>query len=128
MNNFLQKTTLAVVVNNNLTSINAAKNYDIPIPAIIPTNMDIVVRPTANSQDKFWVARVLSLRSEQPLAYNLRYFQFNKAKKCWNLMKGSGGYGWVGHSAILAAGIEFNADRSMKASSVAMISKRLASE
>lgn len=43
-------------------------------------------------------------------------------------MKGQGGYGWVPHSAIMAAGIEFNNDKSMKASSTKMISNKLAQD
>jgi hypothetical protein len=119
---------VAITVNNSLTSITAAEHYNIPIPAIIPTNMTIAVKPASNSQDKFWLAQVTGLKSETPLAYSLRYYQFNKAKKCWNLMKGQGGYGWVPHSAIMAAGIEFNNDKSMKASSTKMISNKLAQD
>jgi hypothetical protein len=122
---YLQKTEVAIVVNNNLSSVTAAKGYDIPIPAVIPTNMIIAVRPSANSQDKFWLARVTDLRSEQPLTYNIRYFLFNKNKKAWGLMKGAGAYGWVAHTAIIAAGIEFNNNNSMKASSVKLIAQKI---
>lgn len=126
MNSFLQNTTVHITVNNNQTSINAAeKSYDIPVPAVIPTNMIVAVRPSANSTDQFWLAQVTGLRTEQPLVYNLRYFQYNKSKKGWFIMKGSGAYGWVPHTAIMAAGIEFNNDHSLKVSSVRMLTKKL---
>lgn len=125
VNSFLQNTEISVVINNSLTSVSAAESYDVPIPAVIPENMTVAVQPSSNSEDKFWLAMVTSLRSEHPLVYNLRYYQFNKSKRGWFLMKGSGGYGWVPHTAIIAAGIEFNANKSMKTSSVRMINKKI---
>jgi hypothetical protein len=122
---FLQDTNVAIVVNSNISSIGAAEDYNIPVPAVIPTYMSVAVRPAPNSEDKFWLGQVESLRTEQPLVYNLRYYSFNKAKKGWFLMRGTGAYGWVAHTAIIAAGIEFNADKSMKAVSIRLITKAL---
>ena len=122
---FLQNTEVAIVVNHSISSISSAEDHDIPVPSVIPSNMSIAVRPAPNSQDKFWLAIVENLCSEQPLAYNLCYYSFHKAKKGWFLMKGVGAYGWVAHSAIIAAGIAFNADKSMKAVSVRMLTKAL---
>jgi hypothetical protein len=122
---YLQNTEVAVVVNNAMTSMNAAEDYNIPIPAVIPSNMTVAVLPSSNSEDKFWLAMVTDLRVEHPLTYNLRYYQYNKSKKGWFLMKGNGGYGWVPHSAIIAAGIEFNANKSLKATSIRLITKKL---
>jgi hypothetical protein len=109
-------------VNNSRNSIAAAKDHIVPVPAIVPNDMIIAVQPSANSQDDFWVAMVQSVRSDQPLVYNIRYFNYNKSKKAWVLMKGTGAYGWVPHTAIIAAGIEFNTNNSMKASSIKLIS------
>jgi hypothetical protein len=90
--------------------------------------MDVAVTPSSNSQDSFWVANILSLKSEQPLIYNIRYYNYSKSKKGWVLMKGEGAYGWVPHTAILAAGIEFNANKSMKAASVQHITNAIQQE
>ena len=40
-------------------------------------------------------------------------------------MKGEGAYGWVLHAGILAAPIEFNNNRSMKAVSIKLIANKL---
>ena len=40
-------------------------------------------------------------------------------------MKGKSAYGWVSQSAVLAAGIEFNQDMSMKISSQRLITAAL---
>ena len=72
---FLQSTTVAVSVDQNITSITAADAYNIPVPAVVPENMNIAVLPTTNSEDKFWLAIVTGLHSEQPLAYTICYYQ-----------------------------------------------------
>jgi len=125
IDSYLQQIPVAVTVLNNRNSIAASKDHYVPVPARIPNGMNIAVTPTANSQDKFWVALTGTVRTEQPLIYNIRYYNFSKSKQGWVLMKGEGAYGWVPHSAIIAAGIEFNNDKSMKASSVKLITTAL---
>jgi hypothetical protein len=122
--NYLQDTLIRVVV-GNINSTTSAANYHIPVPARIPEKINIAVRAPANSQDCYWVAIVLSEKSEQPLVYNLRYYNYNKSKKNWVLMKGTSAYGWVSHSAVLVAGLEFNNDNSMKAGSVKHVTAAL---
>lgn len=90
--------------------------------------MNIAVRAGKNSQDTFWLAVVQSVKTDEPLVYNLRYYQYNKTQKIWKLMKGQSAYGWVPHSAILAAGIEFNQDMSMKVSSQRLITAAINSD
>ena len=109
---------MAVDVHSGRNSIGSAKDHHVSVPAHVPNGMDIAVTPSANSLEKFWVANIVSVKTEQPLVYNIRYYNYSKSKKGWVLMKGEEAYGWVPHSAILAAGIEFNANKSMKAASV----------
>ena len=125
VNEYLQNTDVAIVVNSERNSTKAAERYDIPVPAVISANMTVAVRPPANSEDKFWLCIVTELKSHEPLSYNIRYYNYNKAKKGWILMKGPGAYSWVRHNVIIAAGIEFNANRSLKANSIRLITKKL---
>ena len=124
INNYLQDTTVKVVLGSN-SSAASASNYNIPVPALVPNEMVVAVIATAASNDKYWVAKVLNVKSDEPLTYNLRYYSFSKAKKGWMIMRGTTAYGSVAHSAIMVAGLEFNQDLSMKASSVKRISHAL---
>ncbi len=85
--------------------------------AFISNNLNIAVQTGNNSQDTFWLAIVLSTKTNERLVYNLRYYQYNKSQKIWKMMKGQSTYGWVSYAAILATEIEFNQDMSMKVSS-----------
>ena len=125
IDSYLQQLSVTVTVLNNRNSIGATKSHYVLVPAHILDDMNIAVTPTANSQDKFWVALAGTVKTEQPLIYNIRYYNYSKFKKGWVLIKGEGVYGWVPHKAIIAAGIEFNNDKSMKASSVKLITTAL---
>lgn len=87
----------------------------VTIPSEIPDLMNIAVQPSAGYSDLYWLARVESKKTDQPLVYNLQYYQYNKTKKGWNLMRSNQAYSTVPHNAILLAGIEFNNNMSLKA-------------
>src|SRR5882757_3965179 len=92
VNTYLQQVPVSVSVTNTRNSVESAKNHVIPVPSTIPTGMVIAVTPSSNSQDKYWVAQVTSTKSDSPLIYNIRYYNYSKVKHGWVLMKGEGAY------------------------------------
>ena len=110
-------------------SIGAAlTNHDIPVPSQIPVDMVVALTPAKSSKEMFWIAKVCSVKSEIPLQYNVRYYHFSKQKKCWVLMKGAGAYGFAPHSAIIAAGLQFNNNFTLTSASRKLVHSKLSQQ
>ena len=121
---FLQDVALNVSVQDR-SSIANAENYDIPVPTEVAVGVTVAVHATSNTSDKFWIARIENIRSENPITYGLRYYAYNSQRKGWFLMRGKSAYGWVHHEGIITTNIEFNQNQSMKESSIRRINVRL---
>ena len=119
---YIQDVEVHITVGARLSMSNAEK-YHIPVPSLVPDNMIVALRPKKNSIDSYWIAKITSTKTEKPLVYNVRYYDYNKQRKCWVLMKGGSAYGTVDHGGILAAGIEFNKNNTITENSKRLIIK-----
>lgn len=98
------------------------------MPLNIPVGMVVAVRPDNNSTDQYWLATVTEVCQTTPIKYNLRYYQFNKSKKHWILMKGKQAYVVVKLAGILFAGVEFNQNMTISAASMKCIHEKISIE
>jgi hypothetical protein len=124
MIDFAQDVPVTFLVTNE-NSVGAVQRR-IPVPTRVPVSMVVAVRTPKDCVDRYWIARVDEIVSQTPLKYKLRYFQISKQLKAWQLMKGGNAYGTVKHPGILTAGIQFNNNQTMKASSARQIELALA--
>ena len=87
--------------------------------------MVVAVTPTKASGDRFWIAKVTFIKTNNLLVYHIQYYNYNKTKKCWVIMKEKQAYGTCPHDAIIAANIEFNNNMTIKSASIDLINKSL---
>ncbi len=113
---YIQDTEIKFIVTNENSMSHIAPEM-ISIPARIPIDTDVAVCPTKKSTDQYWLANITGILQEDPLVYELHYYNFNKQKKVWIKMKGNGAYGKCPHKAVIMAGINFNKDGSLTAHS-----------
>lgn len=118
---FLQDTdvVLSVGTNSSISSLNKDKLVPVPSKIFVMTNIAVLPHPSAS--ERYWLARVEDVRTEVPLVYSIRFYKYNKNKKCWTLMRGATAYGTTPHAAILVGCIEFNVNNTLKASSINQI-------
>jgi hypothetical protein len=126
LKDFIQDVPVTFLVRNE-NSVGAVPRR-IAVPTQIPISMIVAVRTPKDCVDRYWIARVEDVISENPLKYRLRYFQISKQSKSWQLMKGNTAYGTVSHAGILTAGIQFNNNQTVKASSANQIDLALAED
>ena len=124
---FLQDTEIEIHVAESFSRVQINANL-LTIPQVIPDNMVVAVTPTCNLSDKYWIVQVLSKKTSNLLTYNLRYYKYSKQKSGWQLMREQNAYRTAAYSAVLYAGVEFNANSSMKKACVKHIQHVLAQQ
>ena len=121
---FLQDTEVSIVLGKN-NSVSSAERHGVPVPEKLACGMVVAVEPSKNDLQQYWLATIVSEKSDNPLTYNIRYYQQKKSTTRWTLMRGNGAYGYVPHGGIIAAGLELDNNGTMRKSSLRMIEKQL---
>ena len=107
------------------TAVEKMDSQYLQIPASIPDDSIIACIPEPSSKDFYWIAKIISTHSTNPLTYKVRYYDWSGNSHAWILMRGKRAYGIFSivfvknfyllyitgtcpHEGVLLYGVQFN--------------------
>ena len=114
---YLQDTDIHMATSTR-TALERMDSSFLTIPEQVQPNTIIACVASKSSQDRYWIAQILEVQSEDPNVYKVRFYDWSVNQRSWTLQRGKRAHGSCPHDSVILLGVQFNLNGSLTAATV----------